>query len=488
MRSTLIFLIWILLSSCSSTTTLTSSTLFKDECIVVAHGPERVTSISIGSTRLHDITSPIMHGSVEEQFLSRQLYETLTWVDCTNTVRKGLASSWKSSDNDKEWTIFIRPEARFWNGASITSDEIASQWADLPKSNPQIDSMLSVSTRELRILLNKSNPNFPRLLADPKYSVYRSVPEIDWHIGSGPFRVESTGVSRSFGGADGVTKIIRTTSDSDPARPLSLVFHSSEGADARDLISKELDLVITTDPSASKYASESGQYTDFPLPWDRSYVIAWGFEAGNTGRQNPSEFSHKFTESFLNNFAPIDARSGTIPEWVPGFNACSSSSGSTAGALRDSRGAPDDHTSANPLRRIVYEEHDLVAEALAGRLSALSSSSPADINAAEELRKRLPGWNEEEGMIPAVPLAPNIFSESLKNRSDLYYVLSLPRRVLDPCTISTRSYSTRGPATTLSTNDNIRFLPLVDTRRHLFVSPAVSGLSLDWFGNLRFVP
>lgn len=489
MRRTATFLVSILLSSCASTTPILSSYGFKKDCIVVEDNPERFSALTIGSTRLHSTDSTIIPGSSEAQFLSRQLYETFTWIDCTNTLRKGLASSWESSDNNREWTFFIRPDAKFWNGAVINSEEIMSQLADLWQSNARIESFQAVSARKISFLLTEPDPNFPRLLADPRYSVYRSSPGIEWNIGSGPFRIESVRVSRSFGGSLSVTKIVTTFSDSNPRRPLSLVFHSSDGTDARDFITDGLDIVITVDPVANQYATESGKYSDYPLPWDRTYVVAWGFHSGASSRSRiPPELPNGLAEAFLNDIAPVEARYGTIPEWYPEFMSCSNNMRSTLGAPPGKNDAPVDHVRPTPLLRIVYDEEDPIARALAGRLSALSSSSPADSMAAVELGQRLPQWNDRDEMTPAIPVPPGVLNKRLAEGTDLYYILPLPRRVLDVCTIVARSYSIHGGNAVLNTKDYFNFLPLIDTRRHLFLSQTVSGLSLDWFGNLRFVP
>jgi ABC-type transport system substrate-binding protein len=63
-----------------------------------------------------------------ERLLFRQLYETLVRVDCHGRVRPGLAESWRLDANGRTWTVTLRDNARFSDGALLTAADVRASW------------------------------------------------------------------------------------------------------------------------------------------------------------------------------------------------------------------------------------------------------------------------------------------------------------------------------------------------------------------------
>lgn len=492
-----LFAACLILSSCASGASLRSRTEPGSRCTLIPDHTVRASSLTIASTRLLSVNADFSSGTAEERLFSGQLYETLTWIDCTGETRPGLAVSWEPSDSLHQWTFFLRPSARFWNGASIRASDLISGWADIIKADPTIESVHSPGEGELRFNLTTPEKYFPRQMAEMRYSAIRPGPGpgINWNIGSGPFHIQNVRRAQSPGEFSKPDRVIHTISSENPNRPVTLIFRSADDADGRDFISAGVDVLITDDPLVSQFATAFSGYTDFPLPWEKTYVIAWQTKKSfDTESRNISAFSSEFADVLSSHVSPVDSRGGSIPEWYKEFSECRSNAGSTrhSGSIM---GAHDDDMEQQvltesdiQLRRIVYERNDPVAEVIAQRLSALSSTSPADHEAAKELKQQVTGWSDSEDIIPVSPVDAFELSELLRDGSDYFYVLPLRRRVPDPCSIDIRSHVSNRALILLDAASNLYFISLIDTRPHLLVTERVSGLSLDWFGNLRFLP
>src|SRR5207237_9966812 len=62
-----------------------------------------------------------------ERFVFAQLYETLIHVDCQGRVLPALARSWEQGP-DGHWTVTLRSDARFWDGAPVTTRDALASW------------------------------------------------------------------------------------------------------------------------------------------------------------------------------------------------------------------------------------------------------------------------------------------------------------------------------------------------------------------------
>ena len=75
----------------------------------------------IGVGRLGSL-DPAQARTVDEQLVAEQLFGRLTSYDAQNLEpTSGLASHWRYSLDQRSWSFFLRPDARFANGRAITS-------------------------------------------------------------------------------------------------------------------------------------------------------------------------------------------------------------------------------------------------------------------------------------------------------------------------------------------------------------------------------
>ena len=78
----------------------------------------------IGVGRLGSL-DPAQARTVDEQLVAEQLFGRLTSYDAQNLEpTSGLASHWRYSLDQRSWSFFLRPDARFANGRAITSTDV----------------------------------------------------------------------------------------------------------------------------------------------------------------------------------------------------------------------------------------------------------------------------------------------------------------------------------------------------------------------------
>src|SRR5712692_9952569 len=114
-----------------------------------------------------------------ERLVFRQLYETLIRVDCTGRVLPGLARSAERSGRDA-WTFTLRDEARFWDGAPVTTRDVLTAWRARDEGLAQSVTIIDEHTLTVR------QPETPfQPFADPALAVSKPAPGGGWPIGTG---------------------------------------------------------------------------------------------------------------------------------------------------------------------------------------------------------------------------------------------------------------------------------------------------------------
>ena len=78
---------------------------------------------------------PARHGDLGSASFISQLYETLTAVDPTLTVRPALAESWVVSDEGRRVTFTLRPDLTFSDGTPLTAADVVHSWRRLFDAN-----------------------------------------------------------------------------------------------------------------------------------------------------------------------------------------------------------------------------------------------------------------------------------------------------------------------------------------------------------------
>src|SRR5690606_7706548 len=114
-----------------------------------------------------------MPGNDAEAILFRNLYETLTEIDCEGKLRGRLADRWDSDAEARTWTITLEPR-RFWDGSAMRSEDVLTSWrTSALRAGTQrapwclIDpaQVVAIDSRRIRISLDDPMPDLPRLLA-----------------------------------------------------------------------------------------------------------------------------------------------------------------------------------------------------------------------------------------------------------------------------------------------------------------------------------
>ena len=342
-----------------------------------------------------DATSP---ANDSERLLYRMTSDTPLRLDCQGRALPGLAKSWEKDSTGRGWTLTLNDRARRFDGSPMTAHDVATAWNErLPaQGSMALQSAVALDERRISVTLSGPQDSVPRMLADPAFSL----------------AIDST------------------------QRPSGVKFDRQAGTDPRDALDRGADLVVTRDPALVDYMARRPEFTTFPLPWSRTYVLVQPAAA------QPIEAVRGDAErrSLARDAVSADARAAEPPFWWSEVAACPArlASGPTPGSSR-----------------VAYTRGDEVARGLAERIVALAGSGT---------RSR------------AVALEPADFATLLRTGSDQAYVVALPRQTLAPC-----RESAVWPA-------GARIQPLIDTRAHAIVRKGAAPLAVEWDGTVRVIP
>ena len=122
----------------------------------------------------------------------RLVFDALTELDPSGTVRPALALAWESDNNNHRWQFRLRPGVHFHDGSSLTSAAVvvsltASCNGDCPWTTVKAVGPLVVFTSDSPM------PNLPALLAGDQFLIAQTatadVKIAAGRIGTGPFQV-----------------------------------------------------------------------------------------------------------------------------------------------------------------------------------------------------------------------------------------------------------------------------------------------------------
>jgi len=393
-------------------------------CLIAAGRPASRDTVTIALTDPIDPAHAPLPRNVAERFVFAQLYETLIRVDCRGRVLPALARSWEQGPEGR-WTVTLRSDARFWDGAPVTAQDVLAAWRARDSSLAR-----AVTVPDDRALsIDPTGLSFQRF-ADPALAVTKSAPGGGWPIGTGHYW--TTG---SAGGAEA----LRASPVPGAGLP-ALKVTVAPASEARDAVDANADLLLTSDPAALDYGRTRSEYQDAPLGWDHTYVLL-------APDGSSLELSALRLET-LPQAVHVEARPAQGDDggfWLVDLKRC--------GLAAE---APS--TRAPPRRRIVYEQADRDARDLAARLVGLAALGRGAVVAG---------------------LAPAAFEPAFRSGAEAAYVLRVRRRTVDPCAAARElpAWVPRGSIT-----------PLIDTRTHVLVRRGLPRLSVDWDGALRLVP
>ncbi len=330
-------------------------------CLLDAGRGGRGPTVTVALTDSVDPVHVPVPRNDAERLVFGQLYETLVRVDCEGHAVPGLAASWSSSEGGRRWTLTLRDQAQFWDGAPVTARDVV-----VGKSGAGF-TLNVLDARTVVVALARGTDAVPSFLADPALAVTKPAPDRGWPIGTGRYWVT---------GATATDQEIRAHSSAGD----TLVFRRATGRDPRDLLDAGVDLLVTRDRAVLEYAATRSAFTTLELPWDRTYVLA----------APPLERPDARLDG-LEQAVRAEARPAARPFWWEQLDACGLPPGA---ATTDSAGAP-------PRRRTVFRRSDAAARDIASRIAALTRGVAAGLGSTDFARALSAGT--EAGYVFALP-------------------------------------------------------------------------------------
>ncbi|MGD9489857.1 MAG: ABC transporter substrate-binding protein [Calditrichaceae bacterium] len=149
---------------------------------------------------------PSENFGVDELMIYSQIYEPLVTIDEDNsTVHPHLVKYWKISENNKEYTFYLRENIVFHDGSTLHTDDVKSSfdWFNLknPKSSlfDLIEEITILDSMSFKINLKQSNSTFLYELTSPigfviisKKAIENQANNLSFHpTGTGPYKISS---------------------------------------------------------------------------------------------------------------------------------------------------------------------------------------------------------------------------------------------------------------------------------------------------------
>lgn len=433
-------------------------------CVLVAGAGDPVATVGLAD-RVDPANAP--HPSNDsERLLFRQVYETLVRVDCDGQVRAGLAASWRFDQVGRAWTLTLRENARFADGALVTAADVRSGWALdgspaalRPQVRRYVRSVTVVDERTLTIALETDSADALRTLADTSLAVVKRSPALRWPMGTRGARIEP---DQALPDAKGRLVLTVTGMPASTAadRPWSIRFIVAPDGDSRDLLDEGVDLLLTREPAALDYAAALPQFQTAPLAWQRTHVFASPWR-GPSQPGLPQDARQALAAAAVRG----EARGAEGPFWWQMLSNCEVQH-------------PKPREPPLPASgRIVYERGDNASRDLAERIVGLAGV-PAG---APTLGTLLPG-PPRQIFQRAVALSGQELTTTEQRGTDVAYILSFDSRPLDPCqewhTIADR----------IAWLDPEAIVPLVDTRLRAVIRRGRSNVTTEWNGGLVITP
>jgi len=390
-----------------------------DPCRLVADSSTRLDTVTVALLEPVNLVHATAPANDSERLLFRHLFDNLIRLDCEAAIRPGLVESWTRDSSRRGWVLTLRQGATFPIGMPMSAAAAARALRELPPTDTvgreafRIDSAVDVDERRLRVVFRDSGADTPpRALADPALVLVDALASVG-------------------GNREGSLTI-------PPRGKLPVLeFWFPQQRDVRDALDREVDLVVTRDPALVDYVSNRVELVTFPLPWSRTYVLA--YTEGFPGQLITDLNQEAFRSSLAEDAVRASARAAEPPYWWSDLEAC---------------GAPAARQPVSAAPHITYRRDDEVARGLAERVVALAPASTG---------------------LRAVGLEAAQFDQAVRNGTERAYVIGLPRQSLAPC----RDASMLPPGT--------RPLPLIETRAYAIVRKGVPPLSVEWDGTPRLV-
>jgi hypothetical protein len=416
-------------------------------------GPGEVVK-TVGLTERIDPSNAPYPTNESERLLFRQVYETLLRVDCNGRVRPGLAASWRLDPDGRTWILTLREQALFSDGSRLTAVDVHTLWSEKgsdslqPRVDRLVSSVMPLDDRTLAITLRHPFQDGPAALAHTDLAIAKRVEDAPWPLGTrgalSPPQPDRSGAVAS------VTRL-----SSEGSEPIQFLVAES---DPRDLLDKQVDLLVTRDPAALEYAATLPHFRLVPLTWGRIHVLLLPDLEGSPGRLPDAA-----RDALAADAVRGDARGAIGPFWWETLGDC---------AL-----PPPVTRASRPLTpRIVYDANDPVSRDLAERLVALArGAQSADVVLLNVLVPDRPRRTYQR----AGAMTGERLARARRSGRNAGYLMSVERHPLDAC---------RTAHALIESAPWLRpeaIVPLVETRLHAILRNGRSGITADWDGGLH---
>ncbi len=438
-----------------------------DSCIALPSPATEPESLTIAVTEPVDPGHAPRPRNAAERFVFAQLYEPLLRIDCRGALQPGLAERWSTDSTGRRVTLTLGHATWSATREPVAVNDLVAGGTIRPGA---LDATLANlgDPGTLIVELHDSIGASDTTLADPRTAPVRALPDTPWPQGTTGYVAHAVGESE-----------IRLAPLAGATQPLLSVRIIPERA-ARDVLDEGVDLLITRDPAAVRYASTRDDLVSTPLPWDRKYVLLLPplapADASTTHGSGPG--SDSASHNALRRALAVDAvreeaRPASASSWWNALAGCPR-------LLPLAATVPPPAHSASPARRIVYPRDDAAARAIAERLVALASTHDRALGALAA--------SLAAGTAPlAEPMDSSALGRALTSGSATGYVIALPARTLDACRETLRLLE-RAPWLAADTGTVAsHVVPLVDTRPRAIARRGALGLRIDGVGALRIV-
>lgn len=420
-------------------------------------------TLTIACNRPVDTLGPLAPANEATRLLDRQIYETLVRVDCRGRLLPGLARSWQSLEGGRIWEFRLRKGARFSNGDHLTGRDVVRSWTAVRDKRPgprrppwtwvRPESVRTEGDDRLWVALPAPLGDRPWLFANPELAVIRPPAGKGPALGSG-----------SFAWDPAASKPVHAVPNRYHPEPGLCVLRvlARPGADPRDLLSGDADLVIVSNRDALEYAKSLPGVRIAPLPWSRLYLLLstrFGCASGPSPQVEGT--LSLLRDELAGKVVDADARP------VASFSFDPDRKTSCFPSESDATGGRASGSGAQP--RILYRDDDGDAGRIASRLVALEAArddSAASVPCLEATGAPVAAPETWAGLVTSVVPA-----------ADWAYVISVRRDYPDPC-LDLAGLRAWIPWA----GDQAHVLPLLVSRDHLVVKTGLKRIDVDWDG------
>jgi hypothetical protein len=446
-----------------------------DPCLIAPPTATRADTVTVaadGESKPELVLQPRARSGL---LMSALVFETLVRVTCSGQVEPGLAERWQSQNDGRDWTFTLRAGAAFTDGSPVTAEDVVASWRERRsvsgRADPRaavVDGVAIVGARQLTVRLRTAYGEVPRILADPVFAVHRRSAGV--LVGSSAHVAPTGGDSLTAAGGDRFTVMTPRTSGS--AAVIRL--YNNTSGDARDLLDRGVDLLLTEDRRTVEYAASRNDYDVRSLPSDRAFMLV--LTTAESGL-NADDADPRWTPLRMSLERDILRRGNpATPEgWWASPTALSNCS------IPLSPTTPRWTRSAS--RRLVYAERDRAAGEVARRLVALATDARGTSEPSVALRELSPELAAAGTQaVVATGLSDAELARSLMQGADFAYLVAWQRRPLDPCA-----------AWAAVTVDAPWIRPalaarVADTGPSLIVGRRAPSVVLDWSNTFRLLP